>query len=444
MVDIPGALLAHRYRLVEQLGRGGMGVVWRARDEVFGRDVAVKEVLLPPHLTSSERETVVQRTRREARVAARLSHPNVVMVYDVVESDGRPWIVMEMVRAKSLTEVVEENGPLPPARVAAIGLQVLSALTAAHHAGITHRDVKPGNVLCSDSGRVVLTDFGIASVADDPSATMNGILMGSPAYIAPERVRGAPARAASDLWSLGATMYAAVEGRPPYDRGAAVPTVTAVVNEEPDPRKLAGPLGPILDQIFIKDPDARLDGATLRTLLREVASAPEGGVDPAAAVMAKAEATTEPATAASIEAGPDKPSKPGPKKAREAGLKAKPKSGAVGIKLPAQRRRLPLVIAALAVSFLLIGGSALQNLAGQRDRQADAQTEDVLQPSPEPSASQASPSADPTSAKPSTSPSSVQLLNPRDGEPQRPVQVRPAPAPGPMTGRPSQSTQPTP
>ncbi len=331
-----------------------MGVVWLARDEVFGRDVAIKEVLLPPQLQEKEREAVFQRTRREARVAARLSHPNVVKVYDVIEYDSRPWIVMELVRARSLTEVVEESGPLAPQRAAAIGLQVLSALTAAHAAGITHRDVKPGNVLCADNGRVVLTDFGIASVADDPSVTMHGVLMGSPAYIAPERVRGGPARAASDLWSLAATLYAAVEGRPPYDRGAAVPTVTAVVNEDPDPLQRAGVLGPVLEQIFVKDPDARPDADTIRTLLREVASTPESETEVVATVALKREATTSPpatvptasATAPATKATTTKVSDPA---------------------VPTQRRRAPLVVAAFLVGCLLIGGTALQNMASQAD-----------------------------------------------------------------------------
>ncbi len=396
MADTPGALLAHRYRLVEQLGRGGMGVVWRARDEVFGRDVAIKEVLLPPHLTDAERETVVQRTRREARVAARLSHPNVVKVYDVVESDSRPWIVMELVRAKSLTDIVEENGPLPAQRVAAIGLQVLSALTAAHAAGITHRDVKPGNVLCSENGRVVLSDFGIATIADDPSVTVNGVLMGSPAYIAPERVRGGPARAASDLWSLAATLYAAVEGRPPYDRGSAVPTVTAVVNEDPDPLQRAGLLAPVLQQIFVKDPDARPDAATIRTMLREVASTPESGIEGTAAGITvqlnrpetDRNGAERPRTMGTSIIRPRPQREQPTKSATAAAVKAEPK-------IPSQRRRSTLVVAGLAVAFLLIGGSALQNMVSQAKDRPTSSAEDRVTPSPSSSADRAQPGAGP-------------------------------------------------
>ncbi|MDQ1653623.1 MAG: eukaryotic-like serine/threonine-protein kinase [Cryptosporangiaceae bacterium] len=274
MTETQGALLADRYRLLDQLGRGGMGVVWLARDEVFHRDVAVKEVLLPTEIAANEREHVIQRTLKEARVAARLSHPNVVKVYDVVRAGGRPWIVMELIRARSLTELIEENGPLPPQQVAKIGLQVLAALGAAHAAGINHRDVKPGNVLCGDDGRVVLTDFGIASLDGDNSSTSTGPLMGSPSYIAPERVRGRPASPSSDLWSLAATLYAAVEGRPPYDRDGVVPTVTAVVNENPDPYRLAGSLAPVLDRMFQKEPEHRPSAAQIRVMLRELAGPP--------------------------------------------------------------------------------------------------------------------------------------------------------------------------
>ncbi|MQA88235.1 MAG: protein kinase, partial [Streptosporangiales bacterium] len=224
-----GRLVGGRYRLEEPLGRGGMGIVWRGRDELLGRAVSVKEVLLPPGLSAQEQDVLYRRTLREARAAARLDHPNVVLVYDVVEENGRPWIVMELVRARSLGDVIREDGPLPPHQVAEIGQHVLAALRAAHGAGVLHRDVKPSNVLLADDGRVVLTDFGVAAVEGDATLTGSGTLLGSPAYIAPERARGARATAASDLWALGATLYAAVEGRPPHDRGAAMATLTAVV-----------------------------------------------------------------------------------------------------------------------------------------------------------------------------------------------------------------------
>src|SRR3954462_9519911 len=207
----PG-LLAGRYRVTESLGEGGMGRVWLARDEVLGREGAVKEVVLPPDLVAHERDALRRRTLREARAAARLTHRNVAQVFDVFEAEGHPWIVLEHVRSRSLQEVIDAEGPLEPRRVASIGLAVLTGLEAAHRAGVLHRDVKPSNVLLADDGRVVLTDFGIATLEGETSLTQSGALVGSPAYIAPERVQARGAGPESDLWSLGATLYTAVEG----------------------------------------------------------------------------------------------------------------------------------------------------------------------------------------------------------------------------------------
>ncbi len=264
-----GSLLAKRYRLLGSLGRGGMGIVWQARDEVLGREVAVKEVLLPPELPEAERAVMRQRTLREARSAARLSHPNVVTVYDVVEEDGRPWIVMELVRSRTLAQAIRDDGALPWREVAGIGVQVLAALRAAHAAGVLHRDVKPSNVLLAENGRVVLTDFGIASTEGETSLTQSGMLVGSPAFIAPERVRAHGAGPESDLWSLGATLYTAVEGRSPHDRGAALATLTAAVTEPPDPAPSAGLLWPAIDGLLRKDPAERIDARETDRLLRQ-------------------------------------------------------------------------------------------------------------------------------------------------------------------------------
>ncbi|MGH3463167.1 MAG: serine/threonine-protein kinase [Kribbellaceae bacterium] len=266
-------LLAGRYRLLQPLGQGGMGVVWRSRDELLGRDVAVKEVLIPPELSHGERETLRERTLREARSAARLSHPNVVTIFDVVEEAGRPWIVMEFVASRSLAEVLREDGPLPPRQVAEVGRQVLAALRVAHAAGVLHRDVKPSNVLLGRDGRVVLTDFGIATLEGDPSLTTSGMLLGSPAFIAPERVQARGTGPESDLWSLGATLYTAVEGRPPYDRGAPLPTLAAVVTETADPPRLAGPAWPVIERLLRKDPAERIGAEEADRLLRNLASA---------------------------------------------------------------------------------------------------------------------------------------------------------------------------
>ncbi|WP_343973169.1 serine/threonine-protein kinase, partial [Kribbella koreensis] len=267
-----GRLLAGRYRLLGLLGRGGMGVVWHARDEVLGREVAVKEILLPPELPDEQRAILRRRTLREARSAARLSDPNVVAVYDVVEEEGRPWIVMEYVKSRTLADAVRSDGPLPYREVARIGLQVLGALEAAHPAGVLHRDVKPSNVLLADDGRVVLTDFGIATLEGETALTQSGTLVGSPAYIAPERVQARGAGPESDLWSLGATLYTAVEGRPPHDRDTPLTTLTAAVTEPPDPPKLAGPLWPALEGLLRKDPADRIDAPAARRLLLQAAT----------------------------------------------------------------------------------------------------------------------------------------------------------------------------
>src|ERR1017187_10104781 len=240
-----GHVLAGRYRLLSQLGSGGMGTVWLGQDVVLGRQVAVKEVSPPSEISEEERGILRERTMREARTAARLTHPNVVPIYDVVEDGGRPWIVMALISARSLRDIVQEDGPLTPQQAAKVALQVLAALTAAHALGIMHRDVKPGNVLIDADGRAVLADFGIARADDSPTLTSSGMLVGSPSYIAPERARGERGGAESDLWSLGATLYAVVEGRPPYDRPGALATLTAVVTEDPDPPSRAGHTAPL-------------------------------------------------------------------------------------------------------------------------------------------------------------------------------------------------------
>jgi serine/threonine protein kinase len=257
-----GSVLGRRYRLLSQVGRGGMGRVWHAHDDLLHRDVAVKEVIFPPGLAASDREVLYERTLREARSAARLSHPGIVTVHDVVEDDGRPWIVMEFVRARSLQQVIDDDGRLPSARVADIGVQMLAALRRAHASGVLHRDVKPANVLLDTRGhgvdRVVITDFGIARMEGDATLTQTGLVLGSPAYIAPERARGEPASPASDLWALGATLYAACEGRAPHDRVEAMAALAAVLHEEPDPPRYAGLIAPVLLGLLAKDPTQRM------------------------------------------------------------------------------------------------------------------------------------------------------------------------------------------
>jgi serine/threonine protein kinase len=266
-----GRLIAGRYRLQAPIGRGAMGVVWRARDQLLDRDVAVKEVQIAATLTDSERAHAYQRTLREAKTAARLNHPAVVTVYDVAEDEGRPWIVMQLVNAQSLDQVLGTTGPLSPRRAAEVGRQLLSALSVAHAAGVMHRDVKPSNVLLGADDRAVLTDFGIATFQDDPKLTQTGMVMGSPGFTAPERIRGEDASPASDLWSLGATLFAAVEGHGPFEkRGGAITTMSAIINEDAPEAPTAGPLGPVITALLRREPADRPDAATAARMITEV------------------------------------------------------------------------------------------------------------------------------------------------------------------------------
>ncbi|MFF5281737.1 protein kinase [Streptomyces sp. NPDC013171] len=271
-----GRLLSGRYRLGAVLGRGGMGTVWRAVDETLGRTVAVKELRFPTSIDEDEKRRLITRTLREAKAIARIRNNGAVTVYDVVDEDDRPWIVMELIEGKSLADAVREDGTLTPRRAAEVGLAILDVLRSAHREGILHRDVKPSNVLIAEDGRVVLTDFGIAQVEGDPSITSTGMLVGAPSYISPERARGHKPGPAADMWSLGGLIYAAVEGNPPYDKGSAIATLTAVMTEPVDPPKNAGPeLEKVIYGLLAKDPAQRLDDAGARVLLRAVLDAPE-------------------------------------------------------------------------------------------------------------------------------------------------------------------------
>ncbi|WP_344473952.1 serine/threonine-protein kinase [Nonomuraea monospora] len=277
MSDSAGLMVGGRYRLLRTIGKGGMGMVWHAHDEVLGRDVAVKEVLPPPNLTELERDEFAVRTFREARAAGRVAHPGVATVYDVLEERGHPWIVMQLVHSRTLGALIREDGPMPPARAAAIGLQLLEALRAAHAAGVLHRDVKPDNVLLTEDGRAVLTDFGIATTEDEAPVTRTGILVGTPAFMAPERAAGGRASPASDMWSLGVTLYLAVEGHSPFQRDSALATLGAVMHAEPRPLARAGVLAPVLLGLLRKDPAERmsLDEAERRLATIMTGGAPE-------------------------------------------------------------------------------------------------------------------------------------------------------------------------
>ncbi|GAA4926013.1 serine/threonine-protein kinase [Streptomyces coeruleoprunus] len=341
MAEEPGAgrLVAGRYRLVGPLGRGGMGVVWRARDEVLGREVAVKEVRAPAGFGAADERRLYTRLEREAWATARISHRNVVTVHDVATEEGRPWIVMELVRGLTLAETLSAEGPMPPRRAAHIGAEVLAALRAAHGAGVLHRDVKPGNVLLGNDGRVVLTDFGIAVVAGAPQLTVTGELVGSPEYLAPERAVGRAAGPASDLWSLGVLLYAAVEGGSPFRRDGALSTLRAVVDEPLPPPLRAGALGPVIERLLCKEPEERPSAAETERLLHLVAA---GG-----APRADAPTTPDPRPPGAGAADPDD----GP------GAYATPSAGTGGAH---QGRSRALLVAGTGVVLLvlLLGGLA--------------------------------------------------------------------------------------
>ncbi|MFF3578370.1 protein kinase [Streptomyces mirabilis] len=323
-------MVTGRYRLAESIGQGGMGRVWRATDEMLDRQVAVKEMRidgLDPEDTRTRRE----RTLREARATARIDHPNVVRIYDVVDQGERLWIVMELVAGRSLEQLVVEDGPLDPPTAARIGLELVAALRQVHAGGVLHRDIKPGNVLVERRGhRVVLTDFGIAALQDAEALTMVGMLVGSPDYMAPERVSGRPQGPPSDVWSLGATLCAALGGRSPFSRSTTLATLHAVLYEEPELPSTAGDLGQILAALLEKEPSTRPGLAELETALRPIAfprpeetESPEAGLvpEPAAESPESPEApeTREPSEATEAREVPEAPEVPEASKTSEVG-----------------------------------------------------------------------------------------------------------------------------
>ncbi|MEU7909400.1 serine/threonine-protein kinase [Actinoplanes sp. NPDC049118] len=269
-----GQRVAGRYRIARPLGSGGLGRVWLAIDEMLHRDVAIKQCAPPDGLEPDEQELLRSWMPIEARAAGRVSHPNVIRIYDVLPGEDEPWIVMEYVPSRSLLQVIKESGPLPVERVAGIGLALLSALDAAHRAGVLHLDVKPGNVLIADDARVVLTDFGPAVTGEGIAAlARRGMILGSPNYVSPERLFDGVAAAPADLWSLGATLYHAVEGRPPYVRETPAATMRALAGSAPDRHHLAGPLAGVLDGLLRRDPGARMTAVEAGDRLSRLAGA---------------------------------------------------------------------------------------------------------------------------------------------------------------------------
>ncbi|USX50778.1 protein kinase [Lentzea sp. HUAS12] len=268
-----GRLVAGRYRLSQRIGSGAMGVVWTAHDERLHRTVAVKQLLLQPGLAESDTDEAKRRAMREGRIAARLQHPHAVAVYDVAEDDSQPWLIMEYLPSKSLSAVLSERGTLPPRDVASIGMQVASALAAAHNAGIVHRDIKPGNVLLGDDGTVKITDFGISRATGDVTVTATGMLAGTPAYLAPEVAKGYDPGSPSDVFSLGSTLYAAIEGEPPFGLSEnTIALLHKVASGKVNPPRNAGPLTALLMRLLRAEPEDRPTMAEARDALAAVAN----------------------------------------------------------------------------------------------------------------------------------------------------------------------------
>ncbi|MBT2228739.1 serine/threonine-protein kinase [Nonomuraea sp. NEAU-A123] len=358
-------LVGGRYRLIKTIGQGGMGTVWQAHDEVLGRDVAVKEIHPPPDLTDPERDVFSVRTFREARAAGRVAHPGVATVYDVLEEHGHPWIVMQLIHSRTLGELVRDDGPMLPADAADIGVQLLEALRAAHAAGVLHRDVKPDNVLLTEDGRAVLTDFGIATTEGEAPVTRTGVLLGTPAFMAPERAAGGEARVASDLWAMGATLYFAVEGHSPFQRPHALATLGAVLHAEPAPMARAGMLAPVILGLLRKDPAERmtLDEAEHR-LQRVMISSSVESTAPVVIPVPPEVPVRDAAAEAGAMAGPGAMSAPGP--VDEADPAAGPATAA-----PRRQRRPPLTaVAACTVALAVLTAGA----AWWTNRQAGVRT----------------------------------------------------------------------
>ncbi|GAA2554980.1 serine/threonine-protein kinase [Pseudonocardia hydrocarbonoxydans] len=292
---IPTRVIGGRYVVLAELGRGGMGIVWRAEDRVMGRHVAVKELHLPAGLPERERLLFRERLLREARTAGRLNDPGIVTVYDVLTDDGVDHIVMELIEARTLAQVVAASGPLDEGQATEIGRRMLAALRVAHDGGVVHRDVKPGNVMLGAGGRVKLTDFGIAQAVDDPRLTTTGSLIGSPGFMSPERLDGGPATPAADLWALGATLYHAVQGHGPFDRETTAATISAVLHTDPPPVRTRGPLGPVITGLLQRSPQARLTATQAEALLASGGGPPsEGPTAPVTGQLAAPPAAARP------------------------------------------------------------------------------------------------------------------------------------------------------
>ncbi|BBA99605.1 putative serine/threonine protein kinase [Actinacidiphila reveromycinica] len=401
-----GRLVAGRYRLLERVGRGGMGTVWRAEDELLGRLVAVKKLHSPqPHMDDEELATLFERTRREARAAARISHPNVVVVHDVVDDAGLPSIVMEYVPSVTLGERLKEQGPLEPAEAARVGRGMIAALRAAHRAGVLHRDVKPGNVLLGGDQRVVLTDFGIAQASGTSTLTRTGELIGSIDFLSPERIRGVPPGPEADLWALGATLYQAVEGSSPFRRPTAIETAYAIAEEPVRPPAKAGALIGVITGLLAKEPGDRLSADEAERMLRvPAADSDTTRVDRGRFESPPGQTTTTrvaPYAPASHAAPPGPATGHPPSGGPAGGLTAPPggPGGAHAVPPPAGGRRhraLPWIAAAVAAAVVIGGALYAVHRANSSSAEAD--------PAPTGTSGTASPSTAPTGGQTTPAP----------------------------------------
>lgn len=424
-------MLAGRYELGDRLGRGGMGTVWRAQDLMLDREVAVKELTVN-HLPEEDLAILQSRMKQEARAAARIKHAGVITIHDVLEQDGRPWIVMELIDGRSLADVVSQDGPLSPRAAAEVGSQVLAALHRGHQLGVLHRDVKPANVLLEHgTGRAVLLDFGIAKFEGSSELTRPGDLVGSPDYLAPERARGERFGPSSDLWGLGATLYAAVEGRSPFRRDTPLSTLAAVVDEPlPAPIK-AGALAPVLAALMAKESADRPTADEAQLMLRAVIDGQTIGIGipmqpqrmPTQAVpvvdrrpVSESDEPPPEAPATPTGTGPTTPVAATPGAPVPPGPPAPPTAVPPASVPPRRRRRraLRLALAALAVALLAGGTAVAVQMYGPHHGTPLADSTPTAPPSTSATSSgtlgtpSVSPSAPGTDAAPSQPPSGYQ------------------------------------
>jgi eukaryotic-like serine/threonine-protein kinase len=431
--ESPARSIAGRYSLIEVLGKGGVGQVWRARDELLRRDVAVKEVVFPGAISELDRASMQARVLREARAAAGLPHSSVVTVYDVIRDEARGYIVMELISACSISELVQRDGPMPVDKVAMIARQMVEVLEVAHDHGIIHRDVKPGNVMVLDNGAVKLADFGIAWIKDDPKITASGLILGSPSFMAPEQAQGAEITPATDMWGLGATMYYAVEGELPFDKGQTIATLTSVMVDPPRTPRRAGALAPVIQALLAKNPEARPSASQVKSLLTPLAPAtPKVAYAPDATAPPQPEAKAEarenllfedqkvaPGVGAAMAAGSDQI---GEGEAALAGGEPYTVHGEIGGRSrsswssTAARLGGILLIAALAAGTILYLAN-LQNgedrgrrnaaVASKKSNSHGNKPRDAGRPSPGPTVVGAEPSAPAATSTPSAGPTST-------------------------------------